>query len=386
VPRTTFLFNARTVIAGGLVAVILAACGSTAPATSSGGGSTSGTSPNSPGATGSVGAAPPGATDLSGVTLKVATYPVAIGSDETLLRAAGLLDTPYKVEFQTYPDTGTQTSAVLQGTADISRGSGVANALLAGGSTTALNFRSIATLKISTATQWTVAKPDITSLEQLKGKKVAYTPNSTAQYFLLKQLGSVGLTFNDIDPVPLAPANGLSALLGGSVDALSNFGATVQTAVAKGYPVLADGGPILKGTLGALVASYNANTDALKDPAKAAAIADYLARVDTANAWTRAHADDWAKTVATATNQPIDTVKANFKLAENTVNSSVGPVDPAAVADEQSIADAFLTAGVLKSKVDIAATYSDQLNAQIAAAIEHYKAQRAADFTVTTVN
>ena len=59
--------------------------------------------------------------------------------------------------------------------------------------------------------------------------------------------------------MPLSPANGLAALLGGSVDALSNFGGTVQTAVAKGFPMLADGGPILKGTLGALVASYNAN-------------------------------------------------------------------------------------------------------------------------------
>ena len=379
--RTLVQQRAPRVLAAGLIAAVLAGCGT---ATSSG----------NPGASTGPTAAPsgqanaPGAStiDLSGVTLRVATYPVAIGSDETLLKAAGLLDTPYKVEFQTYPDGGTQTSAVLQGTADISRGSGVANALLAGGSTTPPKFRSVATLKISTATQWTVAKPEITSLAQLKGKKVAYTPNSTAQYFLLRQLDGVGLTFNDIQPVPLAPANGLSALLGGSVDALSNFGATVQTAVAKGFPVLADGGPILKGTLGALVASFNANTDVLKDPAKAAAIADYLARVDTANAWTRAHADQWTQVVAAATNQSVDTVKANFKLAENTVNSSVGPVDPAAVADEQAIADAFLAAGVLKQKVDIAATYTDQLNAQIAAAIERYKAQRPDDFSVTTVN
>jgi sulfonate transport system substrate-binding protein len=167
---------------------------------------------------------------------------------------------------------------------------------------------------------------------------------------------------------------------------LSNFGPTVQTAVAKGFPMLADGGPILKGTLGALVASFNVNVDSLKDPAKAAAIADYLARINAANAWTRAHADQWSQTVAAATNQPLETVKANFKLAENTVNSAVGPVDPAAIADVQAIADAFLAAGVLTKKADIAATYTDQLNAQIAAAIARYKAQRPDDFAVTTVN
>jgi sulfonate transport system substrate-binding protein len=327
----------------------------------------------------------PGALDISDVTLKVATYPVSVGSDQTLLKAAGLDDTPYQVNFQSYPDGGTQTSAVNSGTADISRGSGVANALLAGGDSTP-NFLSVATLKISTATQWTVAKPSITSLSQLKGKKVAYTPNSTAQFFLLKQLASVGLTFSDIDAVPLAPANGLTALIGGSVDALSGFGTTVQLAQTKGFPILADAGPILKGTLGALVASYNANINALKDPAKAAAISDYLARVNAAYAWARAHAAQWNQVMATATNQELATVTANFKLAENTVNSSVGPVEQAAVADQQAIADTFQAAGVLKKKVDVASAYTDQLNAQLTADIAKYKALAPSDFAVTTVS
>jgi sulfonate transport system substrate-binding protein len=352
----------------------LAACSSSS--TKSGGSATKATSATT--------VSPASSTDLSGVTLKVATYPVAIGSDQTLLKAAGLDNTPYKVSFQYYPDGGTQTSAVNAGTADISRGSGVANALLAGGSSKQ-NFLSIATLKISTATQWTVAKKSITSLKQLKGKKVAYTPNSTAEYFLLKQLASVGLTLKDIDPVPLAPATGLAALLGGSVDALANFGATVQTAVAKGFPILADGGPILKGSLGALVASYNANTTSLKNPAKAAAIADYLARIDAGDAWARAHPAQWDQTVAKATNQPLATVTANFKLTEDTVNSSVGPVEPAAITDQQAIADTFLKAGVLTKKVDVAATYTTQLNSALAADIAKYEAQSPADFAVTKV-
>ena len=323
--------------------------------------------------------------DLSGVELKVATYPVAVGSDETLLKAAGLDDTPYKLSFQSYPDGGTQTSAVIAGTADLSRGSGVANALLAGGDTKP-NFMSIATLKISTARQWTVADKSITSFDQLRGKKVAYTPNSTSQYFLLKQLDSVGMTFADIQPVPVSPANGLTALLGGSVVAFAGFGSTVDIAVSKGFPVLGDAGTILKGTLGALVASYNAYKPDLEDEAKSAAIADYIARIDTANAWCRAHADEWNKIVAAATNQPVETVAATFKLSENTVNSSVGPVEPAAIADQQAIADTFLAAGVLKNKVDVASTYTDQLNAAIAADIEKYKTQHPDYFAVTKIS
>ena len=378
--------HARIPVAVGLVALVLAACGA---GTSSRDAGTTADASNDPSGAPSVAgasASPSAAIDTSAVTLKVATYPVAIGSDETLLKAAGLLDTPYKVTFQTYPDGGTQTSAVLQGTADISRGSGVANALLAGGSTATPKFLSVATLKISTATQWTVAKPDITSLAQLKGKKVAYTPNSTAQYFLLKQLESVGLTFKDIDPVPLAPANGLSALLGGSVDALSNFGATVQTAVAKGFPILADGGPILNGTLGALVASFNATSTRCRNrPRQPRSPTTSPGSMPPMPGPERTPTSG-SQIVATATNQPVGRVKANFKLAENTVNSSVGPVEPAAIADEQAIADAFLAAGVLARKVDIKSTYTDRLNAQIATAIASYKAQRSSDFAVTKVD
>ncbi|KQC38163.1 ABC transporter substrate-binding protein [Frankia sp. ACN1ag] len=357
-------------VAAGL-AVTLAACGS-----DSGGGSSAAASP----AAASASSGP----DLSGVTLRVATYPAAIGGDEALLKAAGLLDTPYKVRFQTYPDGGAQTGAVNQGSADLARGSGVANVLIAAGGTKP-NFVSVATLRLPTSLQWTVAKKGITSIADLRGKKVAYTKNTTTQYFLLKQLASAGLTFKDIQPVPLTPADGLSALLGGSVDALAGFGKTVQVAVAKGNPILADGGPILKGSLGGLVGAYNAYTSDLDDPAKSAAIADYIGRIEASFAWTRAHPAEWDKITATNTNQPLESVTANFKASENSANSAVGPVDPKALTDQQAIADTFQAAGLLPGKVNVAGSYNTKLNPAIAAAIASYKAKFPANFAVTTV-
>ena len=327
-------------------------------------------------------AASSAALDLSGVTLKIATYPA--GGDNTLLKAAGLLDTPYKLAFQTYSNGGAITSSVISGTSDLARGSGVANVLVAAGGTT-VNFRSVATVRLTTAWQWTVAKPSIKSLADLKGKKVTYTANTTAEYFLLKQLASVGLTFKDIQPVPLDPASGLAALMGGSVDALSNSAPYSRTAVARGFPILADGGSIVRGSLGALDATYNANVDSLKDPAKAAAMADYIARIDASFAWARAHPADWNQAVSTALNAPLAIVTASFKDQENDVNSAAGPVVPASITDEQDIADTFLAAGVFAKKVDAAATFTDQLNSQISAAIAKYKAQRAADYAVTKV-
>lgn len=358
-------------LAAGL-AVTLAACGSD----SGGGSSAAAASPAAAGAS--------SGPDLSGVTLRVATYPAAIGGDEALLKAAGLLDTPYKVKFQTYPDGGAQTGAVNQGSADLARGSGVANVLIAAGGTKP-NFVSVATLRLPTSLQWTVAKKGITSIADLRGKKVAYTKNTTTQYFLLKQLSSAGLTFSDIQPVPLTPADGLSALLGGSVDALAGFGKTVQVAVAKGNPILADGGPILSGSLGGLVGAYNAYTKDLDDPATSAAIADYIGRIDASFAWTRAHPAEWNKITATNTSQPLESVTANFKASENSANSAVGPVDPKALTDQQGIADTFQAAGLLPGKVDVPGSYSTKLNPAIEAAIASYKVKFAANFAVTTV-
>jgi sulfonate transport system substrate-binding protein len=372
--RQGFAVRAAGVAAVTALALGLVACSSSGSAKAT----------NSPAAAGGTANAA-AALDTSGVTLKVATYPVAIGSDETLLKAAGLADTPYKVNFQTYPDGGTQTGAVNQGSADLARGSSVADALLAGGDTKP-NFLSIATLKIPTTLQWTVASKSITSLAQLKGKKVAYTANTTGEYFLLKQLGSVGLTLKDIDPVRMAPANALAALIGGSVDAFAGFGGTVQTAVAKGYPILADGGPILKGRLGGLGAAYNAYTPDLSDPSKSAAIADYVSRINAAFAWARANAAQWDQIVATATNQPLAVVTANFKLGENDTNSQVLPVQQSAIADQQTIADTFQAAGVLTKKVDVPSTFSEALTAQITADSAAYKSQFAANFAVTTIS
>ena len=84
----------RTILpAVAFVAFVLAACGAAAPSWDPGStGEVSGISSSASSSRGQHLEAP---VDTSGVTLKVATYPVAVGSDETLLKAAGLLDTPY---------------------------------------------------------------------------------------------------------------------------------------------------------------------------------------------------------------------------------------------------------------------------------------------------
>jgi sulfonate transport system substrate-binding protein len=323
--------------------------------------------------------------NLSSVTLTVATYSIPEGSDQLLLKSAGLLKTPYKLKFVFSESGGTQTQEVNAGTADLSRGSGVGNALIIGGGG-AVNFKSIATVRLNTVAQGTLVKAGITSIAQLKGQQIAYTPDSTAQYVLLKQLSQAGLTMSDITPVSVDPATGLSALLSGQVAALTTFGYTsIEIAESHGFVLLPGGSQILKGSLGALDATWNANTASLRNSGKRAAIADYVARVDAAWAWTRAHAQQWDKIIAAASQQPVSSVAASFKASEDQVNSSDGPVVHAGIVDEQNIADTFQQAGVITQKPDVAATFSDQLNPAITLAIKQYRAKYPAWFAATKV-
>ncbi len=318
------------------------------------------------------------ALDLSKVTLNEATYPSPNG-DDLLLQSAGLANTPYKVKYQSYPSSALQTAAVNTHTADLARGSGVANVFIA--ATGLVRFLSVATLKISTNQQdtLTLKSSGISSVAQLKGKKVAYVPNTTSEYFLLKQLQAAGLKWNDITPVPLDPTTGLAALLGGSVSALATFG-NVALAEQQGATVLADGGPYLKGRLGALVGTYNAYAADLKDSNKVAAIADYIARVNTAQAWARSHSTQWAQILAKATNLPLATELATFQAGEKLYPSSVSPNVPESISNEQDYANTFLQAGVLTNTVDMASTFSNKLSTLIAKDEAAYKKKYAPYF------
>jgi sulfonate transport system substrate-binding protein len=224
----------------------------------------------------------------------------------------------------------------------------------------------------------------VKTVADLKGRKVAYPPNTTAQYFLLRQLADAGLSPKDVTQVQLDPATALAALLSHSVDAYAGFGTTIDAALSHGATVLAEGGPYLVGKVGALVGSFNAYGPSLKDPAKAAAIVDFIARIQTALAWTRSHAEDWARIQSNATKQPYDVVLATFKRGEKQVSSWVGPVLPEAIANQQDVADVFYQYGVLTKKVDAKATYSTELDAALAAAETSYQQKYVSWFTTPT--
>ncbi len=59
----------------------------------------------------------------------------------------------------------------------------------------------------------------ITNVAQLKGRKIAFNKGSDVHWFIVALLQKHGLTYRDIQPVYLAPADARAALTSGSVDA-----------------------------------------------------------------------------------------------------------------------------------------------------------------------
>jgi NitT/TauT family transport system substrate-binding protein len=68
-----------------------------------------------------------------------------------------------------------------------------------------------------------IAKGDVRSVADLRGKKVGYKKGQFLDPVLLSALDSAGLTEDDIDAVPLEPADAATALIAGRVDAALTY-------------------------------------------------------------------------------------------------------------------------------------------------------------------
>jgi NitT/TauT family transport system substrate-binding protein len=85
----------------------------------------------------------------------------------------------------------------------------------------------------STGNDKIIARPGITSISDLKGKKVAVEAGTVDHYLLLLALSQSGLTEQDIHLVPMGTADAAAAFAAGKVDAVGAFAPFTTTALAR---------------------------------------------------------------------------------------------------------------------------------------------------------
>ena len=276
-------------------------------------------------------------------TLRVGTYK---GQDATLLPAAGQAPASSAVKWSEFASGNLITEAILAGALDMGGMSDIPPIFVAAAKPA---MKLVAVLRGDVNNQ-VVLVPKASPLRtpaDLKGRRVGYVKATTSHYILLKLLEEEKLAWGDITPIALGPTDGRAAFEGGRLDAWVIFGPVGQLArQATGARVLTTG-------LGRLSGNYviAASDAAIADPARRAAISDYLKRVKAAYGWVEANPEAAAKVRSAATGVPADIFLR--ERAERSAPTLLGPVDAQAVAAEQTIADTFAKSGLIPGKVDV---------------------------------
>ena len=283
------------------------------------------------------------APDLAGVTLNVATYK---GAAPTFFPEAGIGAAPYRVKYAEFTGGNLSFEALVSGTLDLSPMSEIPPIF---GIKNHAPVKLIAVLTGDVNNQaFVVPKGSaVQSVAQLKGLRVGYIRSTSSHYFLLKALKEQGLSFADIVPMALTPQDGFAALQNGALDAWVTFGYFIQLAELR------SGARVLKTGQGYLSGNYviAANQASIADPLKHAAITDYVLREYRAWQWIAAHPEEWASKSAKVLGMPREVFLAQYRAQSGP--RLLQPVDDAAIASQQDVADLFFEAGVLPNKLDV---------------------------------
>ncbi|MGW1893714.1 ABC transporter substrate-binding protein [Streptomyces sp. NPDC002004] len=281
------------------------------------------------------------------------------GGSEAVLRAAGELDDiDYRIHWSTFTSGPPLLEAINAEAVDIG-GVGNTPPVFAAGADSKI---AVVAASHGTSKGEAILVPrhsPLTSPRDLKGKSVAVAQGSSAHYQLIASLKAVGLTLRDVKVRYLQPADALAAFTSGKVDAWAVWDPyTSQVLQAKQGRILTTGEGLVNG-LGFQVAAPGA----LEDKKKAAAIADYLRRLNRAQVWVHQHPEQWAKVWAKDTGLPYDVALASVKRSNGTRVPVA--VDKAAVASEQRIADAFSDLKLIPRKIDFSSFVDPRFNGDL---------------------
>jgi sulfonate transport system substrate-binding protein len=183
----------------------------------------------------------------------------------------------------------------------------------------------------------------IQTLADLKGKRVALNKGSNVHYLLVQALAKAGLRPADILPTYLAPADARAAFERGSVAAWAIWDPFLAVAqAATNARTLADATGLAPNRQFFLAT----RSFAQKQPD---VLAKLTAEIGATDHWIAAHQ-------AEAT----DLLAAGLKLPAPVVGQAIGrmgygvrPMTPEVTADQQKIADAFHTLGLIPQAIDV---------------------------------
>lgn len=190
-------------------------------------------------------------------------------------------------------------------------------------------------------------------LEDLKGKKVAFTKGSSAHHMVLAALESVGLSLSDIKPIYLLASDARAALVNGSVDAWAIWDPYFAIAErTDGVRLLVDGKGLVSGREFFIASEsfYSTQKELLS------ILVDDLNDV---GKWATDHPREVAEYLSPLMGIDVDTLEyAERRRARHNAN----PLSEALVREQQQLASRYRAAGLILVDIDVRKTFPDNLD------------------------
>ncbi|MDR1856995.1 MAG: aliphatic sulfonate ABC transporter substrate-binding protein [Desulfovibrio sp.] len=186
----------------------------------------------------------------------------------------------------------------------------------------------------------------VKTLADLKGRRIAVAKASGAHYLTVAALNKAKLAFGkDVNVAYLQPADARAAFESGAVDAWAIWDPFLGAVQLKsGARILADG----KALDVSYTRFYPISTTYVKaNPEVVKTVAEELSKI---GKWVKANPEEAAKVHAPLVGLDIEVVK----LANSRRSYDVAPVDAAAIAEEQRIANLFLEQKLLGKAIKVA--------------------------------
>jgi sulfonate transport system substrate-binding protein len=183
----------------------------------------------------------------------------------------------------------------------------------------------------------------LTSVVDLRGKKIALNKGSNVHYLLVKALEKAGVKYSEVEPVFLAPADARAAFERGAVDAWviwDPFQAAAEA--ATGARTLADGTGV--------VSNYQFYFSSKKFLESDSRIVDLvLAELREVDDWAKSDTHAVANQLAPAIGLPVGVVEVALKRQ----SYGIKPITDSVIADQQQVADTFFALGLLPKQIKI---------------------------------
>jgi sulfonate transport system substrate-binding protein len=181
------------------------------------------------------------------------------------------------------------------------------------------------------------------SIADLKGKRIGFAKASSAHNLVVQTLKVVGLSYDDITPVYLAPPDAGPAFANGGIDAWAIWDPYLAIGeVKQGGRILVNARDVLK-----------SNSFYVAGRGFAEGHGDLLRQMievtSAAATWAGAHRNDVAKSLSDVTGIPLDIQT----IAANRSEFRIGAITDEIIATQQGVADNFFRLGLIPKQIAI---------------------------------